>query len=343
MRLLQAMAGRRQGGAERFFARLAVAFESAGVEQQVLIRAGGACAGWLEEGGIRPVALPFGGALDAVSARRFRREVESFRPDVVLTWMNRASAFCPRPAGFVHVGRLGGYYNLKYYRRCQHLIANTRDIVEYVRGHGWVKPVHYLPNFARAASAPAVARGEFDTPEGAPLLLALGRLHRNKGFDLLLEALGSVPGAYLWLAGSGSLAGDLRRLAAALGVLDRVRFLGWRDDLGALHAAADVLVCPSRHEPLGNVVIEAWAHGSPVVAAAAAGPAALIEDGVSGLVVAVDDAAGLAAALRRVIGETGLAARLAVGGREAYEAEFTESIVVARYLSFLDQISPEAA
>ena len=343
MRLLQAMAGRRRGGAERFFARLAVAFERAGIEQHLLIRVGAACAGWLEEGGVRPVALPFGGGLDAVSARRFRREVESFRPDVVLTWMNRASGFCPRATGFVHVGRLGGYYNLRYYRHCQHLIANTHDIVEYVRREGWAKPVEYLPNFARAAPLPAVARGDLDTPDDAPLLLALGRLHRSKGFDVLLEALRSVPGAYLWLAGSGPLGGELRRLAAALGVVDRVRFLGWRDDVAALHAAADVLVCPSRHEPLGNVVIEAWAHGNPVVAAAAAGPAALIEDGVSGLSVAVDDASALAAALRRVIGEAGVAARLAAGGRRAYEAEFTESIVVGRYLSFLDQISREAA
>ena len=55
--------------------------------------------------------------------------------------------------------------------------------------------------------------------------------------------------------------------------------LGWRGDVPALLAAADLLVCPSRHEPLGNVVIEAWAPRTPVVAARSQGPGALIEDG----------------------------------------------------------------
>ena len=96
----------------------------------------------------------------------------------------------------------------------------------------------------------------------------------------LLAALAEGPDAYLWLVGTGSLAGVLTSQAASLGLEERVRFLGWREDTAALYAAADLYVCPSRIEPLGNVVIEAWAHNTPVVAAAAAGPAALIENPV---------------------------------------------------------------
>ena len=67
-----------------------------------------------------------------------------------------------------------------------------------------------------------------------------------------------------------------------LGIADRVSFLGWREDVPELLANADFLVCPSLHEPLGNVVIEAWSAGLPVVATASDGPAGLIETGSAG-------------------------------------------------------------
>ena len=94
-------------------------------------------------------------------------------------------------------------------------------------------------------------------PGGAPLVLGLGRLHQNKAFDVLLEAVSRVPSVYLWIAGEGPLKTELEKQAENLAVKPRTRFLGWREDTAALLAGADVFVCPSRHEPLGNVVIEA--------------------------------------------------------------------------------------
>ncbi len=341
MRLMQAMAGRRPGGAEGFFVRLARALGEAGLDQRLLVRRGATCVPELRSDRLDPLELSFGGVLDLGTPSRFRRAVADFGPDVVMTWMNRASRFCPRAPvrgrRFVHVGRLGGYYNLKYYRRCDHLIANTQDIVAYVCRQGWEpERVHYLPNFVDAETAAPVPRDSLDTPDEATLLLALGRLHPNKGFDVLLHALVQVPGAVLWLAGTGPLATELPTLAARLGVAGRVRFLGWRRDVASLLAAADVLVCPSRHEPLGNVVIEAWAQQTPVVAAAAAGPAALVRDSESGLLVPIDDADDLAAAIARMIAAPDLAARLVAAGRSVFEATFAEAAVVPRYLSFLD-------
>ena len=111
-----------------------------------------------------------------------------------------------------------------------------------------------------------------------PMALALGRLHPNKGFALLLAALAKTREVRLAIAGDGPLRGPLERLAADLGIAERVSFLGWREDVPELLANADLLVCPSLHEPLGNVVIEAWSAGLPVVATASDGPAALIED-----------------------------------------------------------------
>jgi glycosyltransferase involved in cell wall biosynthesis len=166
----------------------------------------------------------------------------------------------------------------------------------------------------------------------------MGRLHPNKGFDVLLSAVEQIHDCYLWIAGEGPLRAELEAMAAHLAVKPRVRFLGWRDDVAALYASGDIFVCPSRHEPLGNVVIEAWAAAKPVIACAAQGPCQLIEDGVTGRLTPVDDDKALAAAIRRLLAEPDTAGSIAAAGRKAYEDRFTEAAVVARYLDFFDKV-----
>ncbi len=178
-------------------------------------------------------------------------------------------------------------------------------------------------------------RASLATPIDAPLALALGRLHHSKGFDVLIEAVAQVPRLHLWLAGEGEERAALEARAAKLGIDTRVTFLGWRDDVAALLAAADMLVCPSRHEPLGNVVLEAWAAGVPVVATASEGPRALIRDGETGLLVPVEDADALAARDARLAADRAPRAALAAAGRAAWAADFSEARVVALYREFL--------
>ena len=344
IRLLQAIAGGKQGGAEAFAVRLAGAFVRAGLEQRVLARRGRPWLSDMREAGVDVVALPFGGALDLWTRQAFRRQILEYRPTHVLTWMNRATRYCPHPARaapFVHIARLGGYYDLKNYRHCDHLVGNTRDIVGYVCDGGWPdERAHYVPNFVDATPAPPVSRASENTPDDAPLLLALGRLHRNKGFDVLLNALARLPGAYLWLGGDGRLRSELEGQAARLGVADRVRFLGWRRDVAALMAAADVFVCSSRIEPLGNIVLESWAHGTPVVAAASQGPGHLIVPGESGLLVPLEDAEALATSVRTLLENPALGSRLAQAGRAAFEASYTEAAVVREYIDLFRRTAP---
>ena len=121
---------------------------------------------------------------------------------------------------------------------------------------------------------------------------------------------------------------------------ERVRFLGWRDDRSALLKAATAVLIPSRHEPFGNVVVNAWAHGTPLVATRSEGPGYLVRDGEDGLLVPVDDAHALAEAARRVIGDQSLAQSLIAAGSQRAAAEFSEAAVVARYLEVLSHLCP---
>ena len=345
-RLLQAIAGARHGGAETFFVRLADALQRAGENQRVPIRRDPCRARRLRDGGVAVVELGFGGVFDLATRFAFRREIARWRPTIVLSWMNRATRLCPR-GDFVHVGRLGGYYDLKYYRHCDHLIANTRAIVDYAAAAGWPRDrIDYLPNFV--PDQRGAARQRAAPPAGNPLAIALGRLHGNKGFELLLDALAATRRVELWIAGDGPLRARLERMALRLGIARRVAFLGWRDDLPALLARADLLICPSLLEPLGNVVIEAWSAGLPVVATASDGPAALIRDGETGILVPLPQQRGggpaaLALAIERLCGDAALRLRLAEAGRRAFEAEFTENAVVAHYRRFFARIASRCA
>jgi glycosyltransferase involved in cell wall biosynthesis len=96
-----------------------------------------------------------------------------------------------------------------------------------------------------------------------------------------------------------------------------------------------VLVCPSRIEPLGNVVIEAFSARRPIVAADADGPRELIVPGRDGLLVPREDAAALAGALTEILNDPARAAALADAGRARFDAEFAEAPVLARWRRFL--------
>lgn len=343
MRVMQVMAGARAGGAETFFVNLVLALHRAGLDQLVVIRRNLARAMALRGGGVEPVELPFKRWLDFTTVPVLRRQAKIYQPHIVMTWMNRASGIFPR-GDFLRLARLGGYYDLKHYRRCDHLIGITPDIVAYLVDKGWPPArAHYLPNFAAVGNATPVARERLDTPAQAPLLLALGRLHQAKAFDVLLEALTLETRPYLWIAGDGPLRAELAAQAERLRVTERVRFLGWREDRDALFGAADICVFPSRYEPHGTVTMEAWGHKTPLVAAAAAGPAAYVRDGEDGLLVPIDDAPALAAAIGRVIDQPALAARLVEGGWRRYQDEFTEAACVARYLELFHKLLAERA
>lgn len=332
------MAGAPAGGAELFFERLTIALHRAGDAVLAVIRRNEDRAIRLRRAGLEVRELGFGRPIDLLTGPALSRALRRFGPRVAVAWMSRAAGFAPR-GDWVLVGRLGGYYDLASYRRCDHLIANTTALVRWITAQGWpAERVHYLPNFADdfAGTAPA-PRAALGVPEGKPLLLALGRLHRNKGFDTLLRALPHLPDTHLAIAGDGPERNALAELARRERIAERVHLLGWRTDRGALLAAADLLVCPSRREPLGNVVIEAWSAGRAVVAAASEGPRELITPS-DGVLVPIDDPDALAQSLGDLLEDPARARGLADCGRQRYEREFAEALVLGRWRLFLGAV-----
>ena len=338
MRVAHVMAGAVHGGAEAFFERLTLAQHRSGMQVLAVIRRNAERATRLASGGLAPVELGFGGPLDLLTVRRLRATLDAFRPEVVVAWMNRATGFCraaSRGAGWTLVGRLGGRYDLKNYQGCDLLVANTRGLCDWIAEQGWPpQRLRHLPNFAADFAGAAPAR--LPMPPGARVVLAMGRLHPNKDFPTLLRALTRLPGdVHLALAGEGPDRAALEVEARVLGLGERVAFLGWRNDTGALLAASTILVVPSRIEPLGNVVLEGFSASRPVVAAAADGPRELIEDGRSGLIVPIGDDAAMAAAIASLIEDPARAQAIAAAGRTEFDVQHAEAPVLAAWALFL--------
>jgi glycosyltransferase involved in cell wall biosynthesis len=335
MTALHLLGSAADGGAETYFVDLTTALHRAGVPTVCALRRHPARELALARQGVVARRMMFGGPVDLITPMQVAAFARRSGAGALVAWMNRAARHAP-PGPWRRIGRLGGYYKLRNYQGFDMLVANTAHIAGWAVDQGWpAANIRYIPNFAAARDSVAQDRAALQTPVDAPLLLTLGRLHSVKAQDVAIEALVQLPDAWLWIAGAGPLEAELKAQAARLGVADRVRFLGWREDAGALYAAADICLFPSRYEPLGNVVIQAWAHGLPIIAAASQGPSALIRDGDDGLLVPVDDAAALARAARQLIDDPALRGGLAANGRSRVTAEFSEPAVVAQWRELL--------
>lgn len=324
----------KDGGAERFFAHLVNALAERGVEQTTIIRPGRA---WrrdienvarIEESHFRNLSLD-----RILLPLKVKRMARRQKPEVLMAWAPRASELMPNYQGALKVSRLGDYpTRLSYFPNTDCIVCNTPGIAERVRDLGWKREVRVISNFTRTERVRPADRSTLDTPGDAPVVMSMGRFVERKGFHTLIEAVARVPGAYLWLLGDGEERDNLQKLAADLGVSGRVRFAGWQEDTRPFLAAADVFVMSSSHEPLGNVILEAWAQGTPVVSSRSEGPQWFMSDGENGLMVDIGDADGFAHAIGRIVDDPAFGARLAERGHETLVGQFSKEAITDAYL-----------
>lgn len=174
-------------------------------------------------------------------------------------------------------------------------------------------------------------------------VLALGRVVEKKGFDLLLQAFARVaerfPDVELRIGGSGPAEDGLRQLIAQLGLPGRAKLLGRlsREQVATAMAGAEVFVMPSRLEPFGIVVLEAWRAGRAVIATSRGGPAEFVQDGTNGLLVDPFDTAALGEALARLLGDPALRQRLGDAARRRV-ADFDWAAIAERYSECYRQV-----
>jgi len=317
----------RVGGAERVMLRLAGAFARLGAEVQVVALGG--------SGPLRaelPAAvdfLPLGAPRAAVAALRLARHLRRARPDVVVATLPHVNVVAATavwlarsPARLVlreandptaehafdgAAGALRAWVTRRAYGRAAAVVALTEGNAAGVRRHLRVAPerVRVIPNPAPAvpAGSPSAAAA---LPVGAPRLLCVARLSRQKDHATLLDAFARLlarhPDAVLALVGDGPERRALAARAAALGVAERVHFAGLVVDTEPWWGWADLLVLASRWEGFPNVLLEALRRGVGIVATdCPTGPREVLDDGRYGVLAPVGDPAALSAAIERAL------------------------------------------
>ncbi len=293
--------------------------------------------------GIAVMVLPFRGKFDPISIAGTYRLIRRDRVDIVNThsgvdsWVGGLAA---KLAGSTLVRTR--HLNLPLRRRWHNFVHYLPDAVvtcgEEMRRNlidncgfprGLVTSIptgvdftEFQPHQARVATRNAlgIAEGEF-------LILMVGVIRAVKRHEIALRALArlrtALPKARMVIAGDGPMRGDMARLATELDLGSRVSFLGHRDDVPDLLAAADCLLLSSRSEGVPQAVTQALGLGVPVVATKVGGVPELIIDGRTGLLVPAEDVAGIAAALTRMAENPEQARRLGRDGRDHVMARFS--------------------
>lgn len=326
-----------KGGAERFFVNLVNGLAERGVEQMAIIWPDRE---WRDEissvAQIREMHFSRSHLARFFINRRIAKLIREFQPRAMMSWMSQASRWIPNNPNLLTAARLGDYpIKLDYFEDCDWLVCNTPDIARHCAGLGWpAERARVISNFTTTQPCPPISRASLDTPEDAFVVLGMGRFVDRKGFDTLIEAVAKVEGAYLWLLGEGEEQANLVAQAQRLGLGERIRLPGWAAKPDPYLMACDAFCIPSSHEPLGNVVLEAWALGKPMVSTASEGPSWLITDDVDGLMAPIGDAPAIAAALNRLKAEPGLGARLAAAGTAKLAQEFSRDVICDRYMEF---------
>ncbi|SKA11945.1 glycosyltransferase [Consotaella salsifontis] len=325
------------GGAETFLSRLARALQARGHPQHVILTANAPQEEYMRRHDVPHTVLDFGKLSKPFSLLKMRRIVNRERPDAIVAWMSRSGRNIPR-GRHLTVGRLGNRYKIDNFKRCDLIVGNSPDLVEFAI-QGGRPDARLITNFIELSPFPPIDRSHIRRP----LLLACARLNPAKGFDVLLHALTRLD-AHLWIAGVGKLREELESLAIRLGVADRVEFLGWRSDVPALLAAADVFVFPSRWEGTSNSLLEAAAAAKPIVTTSGLSVSWFLEHEKSALIVPVDDEEALARAVQRLVSEPNLGHQLGLAAQRIYQSTFSEDAVCDQWIKTLaEAIEAKAA
>ena len=338
------MAGQCSGGAETYSTDVMLSLHKSGVDQVVVMSEKAPRYAEMKKAGLRIITAPLSIPFRPLQKLRLKRLIRREKPDIIHTWMRRAASLISANYQMPVIGWFGGYYNPQHFQNCTHFVGVTKDIVTHmVKNDVAPERAFFIPTFPDIATMPPIDRTALATPKDVKVLLTLSRLHPKKGLDTFLKALATMPDCYGWLAGDGPLQKELETLAINLGIMDRVRFLGWRTDRAALLRAADVCVLPSRYEPFGTVILEAWAAGVPLVACKSAGPAAHVDDCRTGLLVEIDDVESLASSMRRAFTDTELCQRLVAQGFAEYIKSYTRESVTQQWIQFYKNLIKTSA
>lgn len=286
------------------------------------------------------------GLYDVPSYLRLRRLCMDWNADIVHAHGVRGSQYCGLAHGpAVPVCTAHATTARKHMGRCRRIIAVSNAVRSTLLQAGYderriVLVHHGIPD--EPGERRADLRRELGIGDEEFAVFNAGRFIRDKGQDVLLQAVRQSPGWVLYLAGdTGTPFG--RQVQQEAADEPRIRFLGYRSDVRRLLPAFDAYLSGSRREALGLSLLEAAAAGLPIIATSVGGIPEIVRDGVNGMLAPSEDSGALAQAIRILAGDSAQAASMGRASRQEYLARFTLADMISRTESVYAQALAEAA
>ena len=278
-------------------------------------------------------------AFDPGAPGRLRRQTADFAPQLILAHGSRATSLALKTfAGRIPVAAVvHNFRSRKDLAQVDLAICVSQAVLEDVFHRAPRLHARVVENFAPLGAGPGPA-----PHEGPPRIGSIGRMHRNKGYDVLLEAAARLKAKgidfRLTLAGDGPELAALKTQAASLGLADIVDFPGWMDSPVDVLKTLDIFVLSSRIEPFGLVVIEAMAFGTPVVATDIDGPRDILDGGELGRLAPKNDPAALAEAIASTLADPAMARIVAQTAQESALQRYSLKAGGARLAAALEPV-----
>jgi glycosyltransferase involved in cell wall biosynthesis len=316
-------------GAEMQLVRMTPRLQARGHAIATLVKTNSPAIPEMHRLGLKTETRRISGKLNLAAIPILARAARHHRADFIQSTLSTASwwsGWLERLGGPPSIGHVQGFTSAIWHRHQSHLLAVSHAVKRHLQNQGidsdrfTVLHNAMSPDDFFATRDPHLVRAEFGADATTPVVGTFAHLSGKKGYRDLFAAIPTVlrelPNAQFWIVGEGRLWDELHRTAEATGVMQNVRFLGFRRDVANLMNAIDVMCLPSKMEPCALVYVEAALSRKPSIGCRAGGAPESIAEGETGLLVPVNDAAAIAESLLTLLTNRDAAARM---GRAGYD------------------------
>lgn len=312
MYILHALFTRYLGGLEQAYINDTDALSSLGHKVTALLRDDAPYREEVEKHAASVITIKPTGFYDIAAAWKIRALLKQMRPDVIVAHNGRAISLLAYASWGMRIPLCGVSHSYKTARafHADHLVVLSNHMRDHFARAGYSKSITVIPNLMHLPPPPA-----FRKP-GSPVVIgAMGRFSAEKGFANLLHALHELKKTrtpfIAKIAGDGQEVQKLRLLERKCELTPYIRWLGWIEDKEAFYNDIDILCIPSHEDSFPMVMIEALAHGIPLVATDVPGAISVLTDKVNGMIVPRKDPAAMAKALQQIIAQPEMAGKMA--------------------------------
>jgi len=338
MHIVNIMFAKSGGGIEQAAVDYCDGLQALGHRVSSIVFPGSWAENQMRERGIQTISLRNFSEFDPIAIVRLKRLLATLAPDAIIAHANRATGLVLRARPKAPVVGVVQNYSTRRYNNADAVFTTTHDLIATLAAQDIDEgKIFHIPNMVKCTELPhRLPR------RNPPVIGTMGRFVTKKGFDYYIGALAilktrGVP-FHAILGGTGEEEQTLRALAKEKGLENDLEFIGWVDDRKAFYTGIDIFCLPSLHEPFGIVLLEAFAHGTPIISTNSEGPKDIITPNYDAVIVEKANAEQLAEAMEKLIRDPELCGKLAANGFAKAKTQYSLEVVARRIEKALAEI-----